>query len=86
MSGNDRHPDIKELVEKAMSLEDVPLQSLFDIIKAELARRKAIKDGLDVGERLQFDTTLDFIRQRTGLSAADALAMIRAHEPGRARG
>jgi hypothetical protein len=86
MSGNDRHPDIKELVEKAMSLEDVPLQSLFDIIKAELARRKAIKDGLDVGERLQFDTTLGFIRQRTGLSEADALAMIRAHEPGRVRG
>lgn len=86
MSGNSHHPDIKNLVEEVMVLEDTHLRSLLSAIKAELTRRETIENGLDVGERLQFDTTLDLIRQRTGLSVADALTMIRAHEPGRVRG
>lgn len=86
MSGNDHHPDIRELVESAVALDDTQLQALSEALQAELARRKTIKDGLDVGERLQFDTTVDLVRQRTGLCEADALAMIRAHVPGRVRG
>lgn len=85
MSGNDHRPDIRGLVEGAMALDDARLQALFDTLRNELARRKTIKDGLDVGERLQFDTTVDLVRQRTGLGESDALAMIRAHVPGRVR-
>lgn len=81
MSNTAYHPDIKGLVEEASALEDAPLRSLMDAVRAELVRRDTIKSGLDAGERLQFDTTVNLIRQRTKLSQADALAMIRAHEP-----
>jgi hypothetical protein len=86
MNGKTHHPDVRRLAEEATILEDVHLRSLLDVIKAELARRETIKDGLDVGERLRFDETIDLIRERTKLSEADALAMIRAHVPGRVRG
>ena len=81
MSGNDHHSDVKRLAEEATTLEDAHLQSLLDVLQAELARRETIRKGLDVGERLQFDTVVDYIRNRTKLGEADALAMIRAHEP-----
>lgn len=77
------HPDIKELVEEAVALDDEPLRSLHDVLRAELTRRDTIRNGLEIGERLQFDTVVDFIRERTGLSETDALAMIRAHDPER---
>lgn len=86
MSDNAHHPDIKELVEEAMTLEDVPLRSLYDVLQTELVRRDTIRNGLDVGERLQFDTMVDLIRDRTGLSETDAFAMIRTYEPKRVRG
>lgn len=86
MSDKAHHPDIKELVEAATRLEDSRLNDLSKAVLAELARRDTIKNGLDAGERLQFDTAIDMIRERTKLSITDALAMIRAHEPGRVRG
>ncbi len=85
MSDTAHHPDVKALVDKAMTLEDGALLALAEALQVELDRRYVIKDGLDVGERLQFDTTIDLIRERTKLSVEDALAMIRAHVPGRAR-
>lgn len=86
MSDTDHHPDIMGFVEEILALDDVPLRSLSDLIQKEMTRRETFQKGLDVGERLQFDTTVDLIRQRTGLSEADALAMIRTHVPGRVRG
>ncbi len=70
----------------ARALSDETLRSLLDILQAELARRDTIKAGLDVGERLQFDTVVDMIRERTKLDEPDTLAMVRAHVPGRVRG
>lgn len=86
MNGNDHYADIRELADEAKALDDRRFQALFDVLRTELARREAIRRGLDVGERLQFDTVVDLIRERTKLSEADALAMIRAHEPERVRG
>lgn len=81
MSGNDHYADIRELADEARALDDRSFKALFDVLRTELARRETIRKGLDIGERLQFDTVVDLIRERTKLGEADALAMIRAHEP-----
>lgn len=62
-------------------LEDEQLRSLFNVVYAEIARRDMIKAGLDVGERLQFDLVVTMIRERTKLSVADALELVRTHQP-----
>lgn len=77
----DYHPDIKRLVEDALLLDDVLLQGMLEGLQEEMARRNAIRAGLDSGEKLQFDTLIDLIRERIGVGDADALAMVRAHVP-----
>lgn len=78
---HDYHPDIKRLVEDALLLDDALLQGMLEGLQEEMARRNAIRAGLDSGEKLQFDTLIDLIRERTGVGDVDALAMIRAHVP-----
>jgi|SRR5882672_4866351 len=75
------HPEIRQLVADALRLDGDLLQALEKALSEELTRRDTIRKGLDSGEKLQFDTIIDMIRERTGVGDADALAMVRAHVP-----
>lgn len=81
MSQDLDHPDAKGLIEDMLRLDDIPLQALEYAVSKETTRRNMVRNGLDLGERLQFDTLIDLIRERTDFGDADALAMVRAHVP-----